>query len=309
MTRRFSTPGELVRRSCWRAHWAASPMRPMREAAWCPRMMPSASVAGSARDHRLARIEAANLPMVAVTSWLKLDLDAARREERMRSSWPTRIGHPRGALIARHAAWFSALLAADHTEAEVQARETEILTARVGSPRFQAEYLMGLGEAQMLRGDRSGAARFAEEALDTVVATAPGFLGPAIYGLIARSAPDASSRSGAIREAERCCGQARSATTTYLFGRYATEAAISAGDWREAARLAGSSNGMRRASRAVGRVLRSTDQSSRRHARAADIDGLRQALAELRADATASASTAYLPTLDAAVVSRGERAP
>ena len=134
-----------------------------------------------------------------------------------------------------------------------------------------------------------------------MLATAPGFLGPAIYGLIAWSALDASTRSGAIREAEALLQAGSVSHNHLLFGRYATEAAISAGDWREAARLAaeleryGAGEPVPWAEFFVRRT-----KALAEHARA-PTSMTRQVLTELRADATASGIHCVLPTLDAAI--------
>ena len=66
-----------------------------------------------AQRHGLARIEAANLAMVAITSWYTLDLPRTSREAAEAVDLATRVGHHRGALIARHAGWLAALLAGD----------------------------------------------------------------------------------------------------------------------------------------------------------------------------------------------------
>ena len=86
-----------------------------------------------------------------------------------------------------------------------------------------------------------------------------------------------------------------------LFGRYATEAAISAGDWREAVRLAAELERYAAGESvpwAVFFVRRA--RALAEHARA-PTSTTRQALVELRADATALGIHCVLPTLDAAV--------
>ena len=118
-----------------------------------------------ARQHGFGRIEAANLPMVPVTSYYSLDLPRVDREVTEAVELAMRVGHYRGMLVARLAAWSGALLAWDLAEASAHGREPEALTARVSAQRFAAEILLYRAEGRMLAGDRARAADLAAQAM------------------------------------------------------------------------------------------------------------------------------------------------
>ncbi len=191
-----------------------------------------------ARAHGHARIEAANLPMVAVTSGLSFALDRATQEADAAVALAERVGHPRGALIAQHAAWIVALLRGDLAAAAARGQAAQALTAQLGARRFEAENLMFVAEAHMLRGERATAADVAAQAMAISRETAIEYMGPIILGMVAWAAPDRARRTAALAEAETLLEVAALGHNHLMLRRYAIEAALAAADWDEAERHA-----------------------------------------------------------------------
>ena len=191
-----------------------------------------------ARQHGFGRIEAANLPMVPVTSYYSLDLPRVDREVTEAIELATRVGHHRGMLVARLAAWLGALLAGDLAEASAHGREAEALTARVGAQRFAAEILLYRAEGGMLAGDRARAADLAAQAMLICRETAIDLLGPAVLGMVAWSAINREACAAAIAEAEVLLEAGSVSHNPFMFRRYAIAAALALGNWAEVDRQA-----------------------------------------------------------------------
>ena len=188
--------------------------------------------------HGLGRIEAANLPMVAVTSIFTLELKQVREEVARALDLTTRVGHHRSAAIAHHAGWIAALLACDLAACAEHAVAAAGLIARIGARRFEAENLLLEAEGRMLAGDRTGAAELAARALQVSRETALSYVGPAILGMVAWATDDQERRRAAIDEAEALLATSAVSHNHFFFRRYAIEAAAMVGDWTETSRHA-----------------------------------------------------------------------
>jgi class 3 adenylate cyclase len=191
-----------------------------------------------AREHGFGRIEAANLPMLAATSWYLLDLAAILREAAAARDLALRVGHHRGAIIAAHGACLAQLLRLDLEEAEATFNEAQALTASIGARRFEAENLMFLAERLLLGGRRAAAVELAGRAMAVSRETAVSFIGPSILGLTAWASDDPGARRAALAEGEALLEQGSLAHNHLWFRRYAIEAALVAGDPDEALRQA-----------------------------------------------------------------------
>jgi class 3 adenylate cyclase/tetratricopeptide (TPR) repeat protein len=255
-----------------------------------------------AARHGFGRIEAANLPMVAVTSWYTLDLPAMLREADAAIALAMRVGHLRGAIIAQHAAILALLLRADLDEAEARIAEAQRLTAEIGARRFEAENLMFLAERMLLGGGRDAAAAIAEEAMVISRETAVTYIGPCVLGFIAWASREAEARRAAVAESEAMLAQGAISHNFLMFRRYAIEAAIDAGAWDEVEHHAAELERYAAAEPspwsaffvARGRVLAA-------HGRTPGDPALRQELARVRDEAQLLGLGVALPALDAAI--------
>jgi hypothetical protein len=255
-----------------------------------------------AARHGFGRIEAANLPMVAVTSWYTLDLAAMLREADAATAFAMRVGHHRGAIIAQHAAILALLFRLDLEDAEARIVEAQRLTAGIGARRFEAENLMFRAERALLGGDRDGAAAIAGQAMAISRQTAVTYIGPCVLGMFAWASRDADARRAAIAESEAMLAQGAISHNFLMFRRYAIEAAIDAGAWAEAERHAAELERYAAAEPspwtaffvARGRALAA-------HARSPRDPTARQELRRLHDDATARGLAMALPALERAL--------
>lgn len=255
-----------------------------------------------AHAHGFGRIEAANLPMVAVTSWYRLDLAAILREAAAARDLALRVGHTRGAIIAAHAAGLAHLLRLDLAAAEATIEEAQALTAAIGARRFEAENLMFLAEARLLGGDRATAAGLAEEAMRVARETALGYVGPSILGLIAWAADDPGPRRAALAEGEALLAQGSLSHNHLWFRRYAIEAALTAGDVDEALRQAAALERYTAAEPLPwGDFLVARGRALAAHARAPRDPDTRAELVRLRGEAGRLGVAALQTALDAAL--------
>jgi len=191
-----------------------------------------------ARRHGLGRIEVANLNMAAITRLYTLDLAATRSDCLQAIEAASRVGSRRAEMIAHHCLYFL-LFIADDLEAAMQAAQRALDLARqIGAPRFEAESLAFMAQAEQARGHAAEAETLARRALDISRETGMRYLGPMILGLFAGIVADPDARALALAEAESLLADGAVSHNYLWFYPDAAESALARGEWERAARYA-----------------------------------------------------------------------
>jgi DNA-binding SARP family transcriptional activator len=191
-----------------------------------------------ARAHGFARIEVANLYMVAsIKYFLNRSKDAlADLEDCARLA--ARIGHARAELLS-HLVMVQVLM--DDTDSKpIEDRLGRIweLAGQIGSRRFQGETLLAESFLCRMRGDRDAARQRVYEARAICRQIGMGYLGPRMYGELALVATDAAERDHALAEGQAILAAGAVGDNFPLFYRDAMQACLNIGDWDRADRFA-----------------------------------------------------------------------
>ncbi|MDX1374592.1 MAG: adenylate/guanylate cyclase domain-containing protein, partial [Burkholderiales bacterium] len=221
-----------------------------------------------------------------------------------------RLSDPRAELLSHGlVAAMAARMLCDVELAAVHAAEQRRLAEMLGANRFYAQALHNAAEIALAKGDREGARKLCRQALMDVGEAGRRFVGPILYGDLARAARDAGERAQALREGEALLDAGAVSHNHFWFVSTAIEAAFEQEDWdgieRYCARL-------ERYSApeplpwsdfviARGRALA-------RFGRGERSEALRAILSELRGAAARAEFNAALPTLDLALATLGSGA-
>jgi class 3 adenylate cyclase/tetratricopeptide (TPR) repeat protein len=185
-----------------------------------------------ARKHGFARIEASVLHMVGWSAEYLLQardavdigLQGAALAARLSDSRAEMLSHALvGAIAARVLGELD--LAAVHLAA---LRE---LAAKLGAKRFHAQALGDEALTALRRGDRGQAHRLVHEALASLGEAGRRHFGPALYGVLALAADDASEQTAALREGESLLEAGAASHNHFRFGASAIEVMLKQGNW------------------------------------------------------------------------------
>jgi len=190
------------------------------------------------REHGLGRIEVANLPMAALTRLYALELADAISMAQAAIEASTRVGHKRSLMIGRHAAYFCALVAADHAAAEDHAAQALDLARQLGARRFESEALQFLGRVRHAQGRRAEGLDLIREGLEISRQTGMAFMGPWTLADLALATDDTDERRTALAEGERLLAAGSLSHNHLWFYPAAIETSLACGKWSEAERYA-----------------------------------------------------------------------
>ena len=194
------------------------------------------------QERGLGRIEVANRPMLAFTRWLSGDSREALAEAEAAIAAAARIGHLRGEMIARHAAYFCCHSLTRWEAAAAHAERALVLAQQLLARRFEAEALAFRAELHGVAGRGAEARAAAGEALAISRETGMAFLGPVILGVLALVTEEAAAVSAIMAEADALLAAGSVSHNHFLYRRAAIEACLRRGDRgraeREAAALA-----------------------------------------------------------------------
>jgi class 3 adenylate cyclase/tetratricopeptide (TPR) repeat protein len=192
-----------------------------------------------ARRHGLGRIEVANLNMAAITRLYTLDLAASRSDCLRAAEAAARVGSRRSEMIAHHCLYILNFIA-DDLPAAIQAAQRALDLARqIGAPRFEAEALIFIAQAEQAKGRTAEAEPLARQALAISRETGMRYLGPMILGVFAGINGDPEARALALAEAESLLADGAVSHNYLWFYPDAAEDAVERGEWELAERYAG----------------------------------------------------------------------
>ncbi|MEA2783085.1 MAG: hypothetical protein QOK29_4629 [Rhodospirillaceae bacterium] len=182
------------------------------------------------------RIEAANLPMLAIMVLDQLHFAEALAEADRAVLLAEQIGHRRAAMIAHHARFFACFETGRRAEARWSVTACCEIAEALGARRFIAEGLMFRGLLELAE-DRERARETIEQAI-TIAREQPAYLLPfglALGGLAARNTGE---RLAALAEGERVMAAGALSHNILFFNRIAIDACVAAGDWAGVERYA-----------------------------------------------------------------------
>ncbi|HTN98073.1 MAG TPA: adenylate/guanylate cyclase domain-containing protein [Nordella sp.] len=187
-----------------------------------------------ARQEGFGRIEAANLPMCALTSLSKGEWREANDYNREAIALAERAGAPRAAMIAHHCSYF-ALFEADELEAaRVHAVKADEIAIALGAKRFEAESKMFFAELALVDGKLDDARTYTRLAYQLCEETGLSYMGPIVLGLLAELAASADERARHIAQARAILAAGAPSHNHMYFNSHMMTTALKRRDWQEA---------------------------------------------------------------------------
>lgn len=185
-----------------------------------------------ARQHGFARIEIANLPMVAWMSMLLGNYDTALSEANEARAVASRVGSERADIIALNGISSIAIDRGDAEAAIESSRMIVELALRIGAPRFEAYGKNMLAQALALSGDMAAAHETHAEALGLVKNQGvSGFVGPWVLASGAVLADTADEARALLERGEVILKSGAVAHNHFYFRRFAIDVLIELEDW------------------------------------------------------------------------------
>ncbi|TDY27071.1 SAM (Sterile alpha motif) domain-containing protein [Paraburkholderia sp. BL6665CI2N2] len=185
--------------------------------------------------HGFGRIEVANLPMRAITTWFagkaSTGLDAALASV----AAAEKVGHLRALAVSHHAAWHCLHDLAQWDRAWEHAGSALNCARELKSRRFEGEALAFRAELHRVAGRRREALDDIAQALAISRETGMAYLGASYLGTLARATDDVAIVKQAIEEGEALLAAGAVSHNHYLFRRDAIEACLERGWWDAAA--------------------------------------------------------------------------
>ncbi|KPK05678.1 MAG: hypothetical protein AMJ64_11100, partial [Betaproteobacteria bacterium SG8_39] len=259
------------------------------------------------REHGFARLEASVLHMVGWTSEYLLQPRNALDIGLEGTVLAKRLSDPRAELLS-HAlvAAMAGRALCDLDLAAVHAKEQRRLAELLDANRFFSQALHNAAQIALAKGDRDAALTLCRQGLTDVGEAGLRFVGPILYGVMARAVQNVTAGAKALHEAEALLKAGAVSHNHFWFGFDAIDARLEWMDWdgieRSCAQLE------RYAAReplpwsdfviARGRALA-------RFGRGERSDELRSALSALRETAARAEFNAALPALDSALANLG----
>jgi tetratricopeptide (TPR) repeat protein len=183
------------------------------------------------------RVEAANLPMVAMMSMFDLRLAEAFQQDERAIALADQIGHRRAAMIARHGHAFLFLEMGQPERAlEAGMAALEIAEA-LGARRFIGEGLIIKAICEHFLGDPRAAATILEA--EKISREQPAYMLPFVLSTQARMTDDPEVRAAKLAEGETLMAQGAVRHNDVFFNRTAIDCCIDARDWDSVDRYAG----------------------------------------------------------------------
>lgn len=193
-----------------------------------------------ARAQELARVEASNLPMRGIARFYQNQLEAAHRDGADAAALARRIGHLRAEILSREVMITVLAQQADWAAVEEQAEQGLELARRLGTQRFEADFLLDMGLSRLGQGRPEEAEDYLDRAYalsrDAVLA----YVGPWILGALAVSTADTDKRRWALEEGEALLAAGSLSHSHLHFYEHAIDAALAMSDWTAARRYCSS---------------------------------------------------------------------
>jgi class 3 adenylate cyclase/tetratricopeptide (TPR) repeat protein len=184
-----------------------------------------------AREAGLSRIEVANLPMHAWSTFLSGDLHHSLPLLDAALAAATQSKNDRALIISHCALSPVSLERGDLETAEASANEIVRFSEVLASQRFLSYGLNMLAQVKLAKGERGQAVEIIEKALAAASGAALNFCGPWILATAARLAIDPAERRRRLEEGEALVASSTIAHNVYFYWRDAIRCAFEQEDW------------------------------------------------------------------------------
>jgi DNA-binding SARP family transcriptional activator/tetratricopeptide (TPR) repeat protein len=191
-----------------------------------------------ARQHGLASVLLANLPMLCVTHHYCCELEAATSTYEEGLDLVRRVGDRRGELLIHLVAATTLSMQGLHEASRAHAQLALEFAQRVGARRFHAEAFGLLARSYSAEGNREEALRLANEGIAIARETAMSYCGPVLLSAIALTTDDPDTRIAALREGEALLAEGCVSHSYFEFYDTAAEVSLNTRSWSEARRYA-----------------------------------------------------------------------
>jgi hypothetical protein len=188
--------------------------------------------------HGLPRIAAPNSVMMGHCQVYTGTIDKALSDMRKGLEIAIRIGSRHTQMFAMQSIGYCLTIAGRHAEAAAFQAEALQQARALNARRYESVILAHCAEVALANGRRTEALAMARTAREISDETGPGFIGPAIHGLIALSAEAREERSAALAAGEAVLAKGAVGHNHFWFRRYAIERALLDEDWDEVERHA-----------------------------------------------------------------------
>jgi tetratricopeptide (TPR) repeat protein len=185
------------------------------------------------RLHRVVQVEAANLPMLAISHYFMGRMGEGLQIAEAALALAKRVANPRSELIANHAICIMSLAAAEVERALRHARISVDIARATGARRFVPEGLLFIGRCMGQQGNRREARAIMLEALE-LAREHISYFGPWVLGALAAHAENDRERRGWLHEGEGLLKDGSPAHNYIGFYSEAIDASLEAGCWDEA---------------------------------------------------------------------------
>jgi class 3 adenylate cyclase/tetratricopeptide (TPR) repeat protein len=191
----------------------------------------SADCVALCEAHGLPRIAAPNSVMMGHCQIYTGTIDKALNDMRKGLEIAIRIGSRHTQMFAMQSIGYCLTIAGRHAEAAPFQAEALQQARALNARRYESVILAHCAEVALSNGSRTEALALARSAHEISEETGPGFIGPAIQGLIALSAEVREERSAALAAGEAVLAKGAVGHNHFWFRRYAVERALLDEDW------------------------------------------------------------------------------
>lgn len=184
-----------------------------------------------ARKEGFGRIEAANLPMCAITALSKGEWREANDYNREALALAERAGARRAAMIAHHCSYFALFEADELDTARVHAVKSDEIAIALGAKRFEAESKMFFAELAMVDGKMDEARHYTALAYQLCEETGLNYMGPIVLGLLAELSGDEDERARHIAKARAILASGAPSHNHMYFNSHMMTASLKRREW------------------------------------------------------------------------------
>lgn len=183
------------------------------------------------RRHGLGRIEVAHQPMASGARYFMNEIRTAHEEYLLTGRLAQKVGHTRAEIQAYVGVSITSFDLGYLSEVIRYSERGLALTRELGALRFVPRFLQSQARVALAENRPTDAEDLLEEAIAVSKCTGIGYIGPALYGVLARAVKDPEKRERALRQGETLLEQGCISHNYIEFYQDAMEAFLDTRDW------------------------------------------------------------------------------